>query len=276
MAATYLLILMKKQTTTLIVAATGFLLASCQNQPTATQTSSPAPPVTKPLPTWTQSKKASKSSRQVKIVSKVIEITRESDSTETPSKRYTKMMNPGEVESYLRKLSRKKGADIMTSPSVVARDGQTAKIELGRDFTYPSSEKPGEFKTELIGIAQYFRARSLGYNRKFKLDTLVKVTELEGIDPSAVKGEKEPVIQTRRVEDSVTIASGQSIVFGGHITNDEQEVEDKLPLLGDIPLIGRLFSSESTHEFKRELIVLITLTEIDRSGKELISSGRSR
>lgn len=273
MAVTYLLILMKKQTTISLVAMTGLLLVSCQNQPATPKTSSLASPVNKPLPSWTKSKKAAKSTRQVKILSKLIEVTREKDATNVPLKRYTKMMSSGEAQTYLRTLSQKKGADIMTSPSVVARDGQTATIEFGKDFAFPAPGNSEEFKTELIGIKEYFRARSLGYGRKFKLDSVIKVTESDGSPPPA--GEQ-PAIRSRRIEDSVAITSGRTVVYGGYVTDDEQEIKGKIPVLGDIPLVGRLFSSQSTHEFTKELIVMITLTEVDRSGRELIPSGGSR
>jgi type II secretory pathway component GspD/PulD (secretin) len=54
----------------------------------------------------------------------------------------------------------------------------------------------------------------------------------------------------------------------GLITDDEHEVEEGIPLLRDIPIVGKLFSKSSAHKFKKELIFMITLTQVDRNGRE--------
>jgi general secretion pathway protein D len=59
------------------------------------------------------------------------------------------------------------------------------------------------------------------------------------------------------------------VALGGLIREDVQDVEDKLPILGDLPIIGRLFRSESEHHFKRNLMIFVTAHLIDPSGQRV-------
>ena len=60
---------------------------------------------------------------------------------------------------------------------------------------------------------------------------------------------------------------GQTVAIGGLIREDVQDIEDKVPLLGDLPLIGRLFKTVSSDHYKRNLMIFVTARLIDPSGK---------
>jgi general secretion pathway protein D len=77
----------------------------------------------------------------------------------------------------------------------------------------------------------------------------------------------QPVFSTRKVTTAVTIWDGQTVAMGGLIREDVQDVEDKVPLLGDLPIIGRLFQSKAEDHFKRNLMVFVTAKLIDPSGQ---------
>jgi general secretion pathway protein D len=62
------------------------------------------------------------------------------------------------------------------------------------------------------------------------------------------------------------------VALGGLIREDVQDVEDKIPLLGDLPFIGRLFRSESEQHFKRNLMIFVTAHLIDPSGQRVKSN----
>ena len=81
----------------------------------------------------------------------------------------------------------------------------------------------------------------------------------------------QPIFSVRKVTTGVTVWDGQTVVLGGLIREDVQDVEDKVPILGDIPLLGRLFRSEAEEHFKRNLIVFVTAYLIDPSGQRLKS-----
>lgn len=68
----------------------------------------------------------------------------------------------------------------------------------------------------------------------------------------------QPVFTVREVNTSVMVQDGQTVVIGGLIREDLQHVEDKIPILGDIPLAGRLFRSTSERKLKKNLIIFVT------------------
>ncbi len=81
----------------------------------------------------------------------------------------------------------------------------------------------------------------------------------------------QPVFSTRKVTTSVTIWDGMTVALGGLIREDVQKVEDKVPLLGDIPLVGRLFRSSIDQKIKKNLIIFVTAQLMDAEGKPLRS-----
>lgn len=81
----------------------------------------------------------------------------------------------------------------------------------------------------------------------------------------------QPVFSTRKVTTSVTIWDGMTLSLGGLIREDVQKVQDKVPFLGDVPLVGRLFRSDVDQKLKKNLIIFVTAKLIDAEGKPLRS-----
>ncbi|GAB4251800.1 MAG: hypothetical protein OHK005_19020 [Candidatus Methylacidiphilales bacterium] len=81
-----------------------------------------------------------------------------------------------------------------------------------------------------------------------------------------------PVFSTRKVTTIVRILDGQTLVMGGLIDNQVQEVNDKVPVLGDIPLVGRLFRSKSSQDIKKNLLIFVTARTIRPDGQPEILS----
>jgi general secretion pathway protein D len=81
----------------------------------------------------------------------------------------------------------------------------------------------------------------------------------------------QPIFSTRKVQTSVTIWDGQTVVLGGLMREDVQKIEDKVPVLGDIPLIGRAFRSSVDQHLKRNLIIFVTATLIDPAGQPILA-----
>lgn len=77
----------------------------------------------------------------------------------------------------------------------------------------------------------------------------------------------QPIFSTRKVTTSVSIWDGQTVALGGLIREDVQKVQDKVPLLGDIPLAGRLFRSDVDQKIKRNLIIFVTARLMDAEGR---------
>jgi len=80
----------------------------------------------------------------------------------------------------------------------------------------------------------------------------------------------QPIFSVRQVTTQVTVYDGQTVVLGGLMREDVQKVEDKTPILGDIPLVGRLFRTSADQHLKRNLIMFVTASLIDPAGQPLI------
>lgn len=77
----------------------------------------------------------------------------------------------------------------------------------------------------------------------------------------------QPIFSSRKVTTSVTVWDGQTVVLGGLIREDVQKVEDKVPIVGDIPLLGRLFRSSVDQHLKRNLIIFVTAHLMNPAGE---------
>ncbi len=90
-----------------------------------------------------------------------------------------------------------------------------------------------------------------------------------------------PVFSARRIQSPVTIYDGHTIAVGGLMREDTQDVEDKVPILGSIPYVGRLFQSSAERTIKSNLIIFVTARVIDATGTpirgtEAFSDGSSQ
>jgi general secretion pathway protein D len=80
-----------------------------------------------------------------------------------------------------------------------------------------------------------------------------------------------PIMSLRQVTTSAVVWDGQTIVLGGQITESNQSIKDKVPMLGDMPLFGRFFRSESSTISRKRLYVFVTPTIIDPAGNRMHS-----
>jgi general secretion pathway protein D len=76
-----------------------------------------------------------------------------------------------------------------------------------------------------------------------------------------------PVFQVRKIDTSLTVADGGTVGMGGLIYDKLETYKDKVPVLGSIPLLGRLFRSEGERSVKRNLMIFVTATQVDVSGR---------
>jgi general secretion pathway protein D len=78
-----------------------------------------------------------------------------------------------------------------------------------------------------------------------------------------------PRLRTRQVLTSVVVWDGQTVVLGGLISEDVAKHKDKVPVLGDIPFLGRFFRSESNFTEKKNLAIFVTPTIVDPAGNRV-------
>ena len=82
----------------------------------------------------------------------------------------------------------------------------------------------------------------------------------------------QPVFSVREVETQVSVYDGQTVVMGGLMREDVQKVQDKVPILGDIPLAGRLFRTNVDQHIKRNLLMFVTAGLLDPAGQPIIEA----
>lgn len=128
----------------------------------------------------------------------------------------------------------------------VGSDGYTIDLNLAPEVT------------EFEGFINYGSPISTGATDALGNPTTVVLTENKI---------EQPVFSSRKLTTSVTVWDGQTVAMGGLIREDVQDVEDKVPILGDIPFVGRLFQSKAEDHFKRNLMIFVTAKIIDPSGQ---------
>ena len=206
--------------------------------------------------------------------------------------------NP-QFQVVLRALNQKKGIDVLSAPKVTTKSGSSATVEVIREFRYPSEYEPPQvpqttgsgtqpvtpatptsFEMRPVGVCLEVEPTVGSDNYTIDLRLVPEVTEFEGFinygSPILNRGVvvtenviNYPVFSERKVETSVSIYDGQTVVLGGLMREDVQKVNDKTPLLGDIPMAGALFRSQSDQHIKRNLVIFVTATLIDPAGQPL-------
>jgi pilus assembly protein CpaC len=94
--------------------------------------------------------------------------------------------------------------------------------------------------------------------RKINLKLTPEVSSIDPASSVTVSGISVPGFRTRRAETVVTVDPGSTLVIGGLIQRDVSEIRRKIPLLGDIPIIGQLFRSKQFTEGKTDLMIMVT------------------
>lgn len=142
--------------------------------------------------------------------------------------------------------------ELTLSPEVVEFDGF---INYGSPILSPSSQSVLPIQ---LGQAGGTVVGTTGY---------VPISQPERlVTPNIIN---QPVFSVRKVTTGVSIWDGQTVALGGLIREDVQDVQDKLPIVGDLPFIGRLFRSESEQHYKRNLMIFVTAHLIDPSGQRV-------
>jgi len=170
-------------------------------------------------------------------------------------------------EALISALATASKANILSTPHLMVLDNMEATIQVGQDVptvTGQISTVEGT-TTDSTSVSQSIQYRSTGVMLKVKptintegLLTLEISQEVSEIGETGV-GDS-PIILTRKINTSIIAAHGQTIVLGGLIQNNVSLGESKVPLLGDIPILGHLFKYTSTTKDKTELLVLVTPT----------------
>lgn len=147
---------------------------------------------------------------------------------------------------------------ILSNPRILTGDQVKATIEQGTELPYQTTSQNGS--------KLQFRKANLRLEVLPKIHPDGKVSMLVGInkDTIGMKTEQGYAIDTKSLSSEVTVESGGTAIIGGIFQTTEREDEVKVPLLGDIPLLGALFRHKSKLKDKTELLVFLTPTVLDK------------
>ena len=215
----------------------------------------------------------------------------------SPSVQLRGILKNFEFNMFLQAISREASSDLLTAPKITVLAGSQASINIGQEFIYPTSyeapedpevgdgtakvggPKPEDFETKLVGV-ELFVTPTVEEKDTITLQLTPTVTEFEGFveygSPSVAiagnttvtvpSGYFQPIFSVRKVDTTVTVFDGATVVLGGLTRSEIKTVNDSVPVLGDLPLIGRLFRNVAETSEKRNLLIFVTANLISPAG----------
>lgn len=202
-------------------------------------------------------------------------------------------------------LDQSAGTDVLSAPRIVTESGKKATIRVGQIHYFPEDYEVGgnegtivhvnyeDFSEKLLGVELEVTPKIDGDQITMGLNP--KVSELLGWqnyeiapansaysyyqiginqqfnhDPIVARL---PIFKRREIKTEVTLADGATMGMGGLINEKVEKYEDKVPVLGSIPLLGRLFRNEGNRSVKRNLMIFVTAKKVEPTGR--INSSRS-
>ena len=152
---------------------------------------------------------------------------------------------------------------ILAEPNVLAQNGKQASFLAGGEFPFPSVSS-GTGGTPMVTI----QFREFGVRLTFTptitprgtihLEVAPEVSALDFTNGLSVSGFIVPALTTRKLDTQVELREGQSFAIGGLLDNRTTNTLEKMPFIGDIPILGKLFQSKSVTKQNTELIVIVT------------------
>ena len=177
----------------------------------------------------------------------------------------TLLGNTNTFRTNVEALISTKAAEILSKPSVLVLDGRQARIQVGQQIPIVKTTDTQISQTKSVdyipvGIVLNLRPRINEDDTRItiQVETIISETE-QRIGASSGGGVLEaPVINNRRVQSYVRVANNTPFIIGGLISNKKSQSEGGIPILKDLPFLGKIFSVSSERSIKKEVIVVIT------------------
>ena len=147
----------------------------------------------------------------------------------------------------------------LSQPNLTALSGETAEFLAGGEFPIPISQGLGTTTVEFrnFGVSLAYTPTVLDSGR-ISLRVRPEVSELSASGSVSLNGFTIPGLTIRRAETTVELGSGQSFMIAGLLSNNVQDTVSKAPGLGDVPILGNLFKSNSFQRGETELVIIVT------------------
>jgi pilus assembly protein CpaC len=159
---------------------------------------------------------------------------------------------------------------ILAEPNLLALSGSKASFLAGGEFPFPvvqGGQNVGVVTIQFrpFGVRLDFNG-TIGEDNTVRLQVAPEVSSLDFTNAITISGFTVPAIATRRAETEVELRDGQSFAIAGLLNEQDTAQLSKIPGIGDIPILGKLFQSRSIQKSKSELVVLVTPRIVDPIG----------
>lgn len=167
------------------------------------------------------------------------------------------------LQATLEALATRTDTNVLSNPRITTLNNQEAKITVGTKWpvaSYSYSDETGRWNVSGWDYVEYGIILTVTPTvNKDGYITLTVIPEVSDLTGSVTfEGAEVPIISTKQAEVQVMIKDGETLVIGGMIKDKIINTRKKIPLLGDIPLLGYLFSHKSTEVEKRDLLIFLT------------------
>ncbi|HEV2132829.1 MAG TPA: pilus assembly protein N-terminal domain-containing protein [Terracidiphilus sp.] len=153
---------------------------------------------------------------------------------------------------------------VLDEPNLVTEDGKQASFLAGGQFPYPVVQGGGAGSPATVTIQFKDYGVSLAFiptimpNNNIRLQVAPEVSALDYANEVQISGFLVPGLTTRAVNTEVDLADGESFLIGGLLDRSITNTFNKIPFIGDVPILGKFFQSESRTKNNTELIVIVT------------------
>ncbi len=162
-------------------------------------------------------------------------------------------------------LEQKGLAEVLAEPNVMAKNGHQASFLAGGEYPYPVAQSGASGGTSAPITIQYKQygvllafLPTITNRGTIRLQVAPEVSALDYANAVNIGGATVPALTIRRVKTEVELADGQSFVIGGLLDNRESDNFSKIPFIGDIPILGKFFTTMQRQKQNSELIVIVT------------------
>jgi type IV pilus assembly protein PilQ len=171
-----------------------------------------------------------------------------------------------QLDATLSALEREGKGRIISSPKVVASDNQTAKISQGQQIPYQTVTMAGATPTTQFIDAVLSLEVTPHVTKDGNINLKIKATKDR---PTIITGATQPGIDKKEATTNMILRDGETTVLGGVFESENQGVDEGIPILRHIPLIGWLFKYQRKSDTKRELVIFVTPTIIKNKYTEV-------
>jgi general secretion pathway protein D len=190
----------------------------------------------------------------------------------------------GRTRAAINALANSNRARVLSSPRIMARNGEAATIQVGQEVPVITSQQTTA-ATGSTGILQSVQYRNTGVILKVKpiihagdrieLEVSQEVSSAQSTTTGVASS---PTISTRKVDTKLTLRDGATVLLGGLMSSNQTNGDSGIPFLKDVPAVGQLFRVNTDNTTRTELIVLITpyIISDDKDAQAITDAFRSR